>query len=138
MSEPAVVRAAGGVVLRPGATSDDVLVVYRSRYADWTLPKGKCEPGEADEACALREVREETGLECELLDELPTTEYRDSAGRPKHVRWWAMRVLAGETRTAPPEIDEVRWVPVSSVAAVLTHVRDVELVAAAVDPPEPV
>ncbi len=58
-----VVRAAGGIVVRDGR----VLLVHRPKYDDWTLPKGKAEAGESDEDCALREVREETGLECELV-----------------------------------------------------------------------
>ena len=66
----AVVRAAGGVVLRDGPEGREVLLIHRRRYGDWTLPKGKCDPGEHDEDCALREVEEETGLVCELLHEL--------------------------------------------------------------------
>ena len=75
-----VVRAAGGVVLRDGPSGREVLLVHRRRYDDWTLPKGKCEPGETDEDCALREVEEETGFACELDDELPSTEYVDAQG----------------------------------------------------------
>ena len=49
-----VVRAAGGVVTRNDAS--EVLLVHRDRYDDWSFPKGKCELGESDEDCALREV----------------------------------------------------------------------------------
>ena len=66
-----VIRAAGGVVGRRGDRGLEVLVVHRPQYDDWSLPKGKCEPDESDEACAVREVEEETGLVCELGDELP-------------------------------------------------------------------
>ena len=86
-----VIRAAGGVVLGPGESGTDVLIVHRPKYDDWTFPKGKAEPGESDEACALREVEEETGLRCELLEELPATTYRDSRLRSKRVRYWLMR-----------------------------------------------
>ena len=72
------VRAAGGIVHRDG----DVLLVHRPKYDDWTFPKGKAEGGEPDEDCALREVYEETGLECALEDELAPTHYIDSKGRP--------------------------------------------------------
>jgi 8-oxo-dGTP diphosphatase len=65
------VRAAGGVVVRDAPGGPEVLVVHRPEYDDWTFPKGKAEPGETDEACALREVEEETGLVCELESELP-------------------------------------------------------------------
>ena len=57
-----MIRAAGGVVERRGDQGLEVLLVHRPRYDDWSLPKGKCEPLESDEACALREVEEETGL----------------------------------------------------------------------------
>jgi 8-oxo-dGTP diphosphatase len=126
-----VVRAAGGVVRRAGAGGDEVLLVHRRRYDDWTLPKGKCEAGEADEDCAVREVEEETGLRCELLAELPSTRYVDGKGRPKQVRYWAMRLVAGEPRAAPPEIDEVRWVPRDEARELLSYAHDVAVVDAA-------
>ena len=65
-----VVRSAGGVPVREGPNGIEVLVVHRPQYGDWSFPKGKRKPGESDEACAVREVREETGLECALEQEL--------------------------------------------------------------------
>jgi 8-oxo-dGTP diphosphatase len=120
----AVVRAAGGVVVRgePGAL--EVVIVHRPKYDDWTLPKGKTEPGESDEQCALREVREETGLLCELLAELESSSYRDSLGRPKVARYWLMRPVGGKLR-ASHEVDEARWVPIAEAAEQLTHGRDI-------------
>lgn len=115
-------RAGGGVVVRDGL----VLLVHRPKYDDWTFPKGKAEDGESDEDCALREVREETGLECRLLDELPATEYVDSRGRPKRVRWWQMQVVAGDF--APTEeVDEIRWLPSADAAQLLSYGRDLAL-----------
>jgi 8-oxo-dGTP diphosphatase len=125
-----VVRAAGGIPVRGVGGDLEVLVIHRVRYGDWTLPKGKCEPGETDEACALREVEEETGLVCELQDELPSTEYRDSRDRPKRVRYWVLRVVSGEARPAPPEVDEVRWVPIDEARSLLTYERDASLLVA--------
>ena len=115
-----VVRAAGGVVVRDGR----VLLVHRPRYDDWTFPKGKAEEGESDEACAVREVYEETGLRCELELELEQTSYVDGRGRPKRVRWWRMRVLADDGFTANEEVDELRWLEHASAAALLTYERD--------------
>src|SRR5919106_1755911 len=102
-NEP-VIRAAGGLVFRDGL----VLLVHRPKYGDWTFPKGKCELGESDEACAVREVIEETGLCCELGAELPSTYYTDSRGRPKRVRWWRMEPVTGAFAPTD-EVDEIRW-----------------------------
>jgi 8-oxo-dGTP pyrophosphatase MutT (NUDIX family) len=118
-----VVRAAGGVVVRETGGREQVLVVHRPKYGDWTFPKGKCEPGESDEACALREVEEETGLVCELGGELAASEYRDGQGRPKRVRYWRMRAVDGGLAYRH-EVDEARWVTASEAEALLTYERD--------------
>jgi 8-oxo-dGTP diphosphatase len=121
-----VIRAAGGVVVRERKGVPEVLVVHRPRYGDWTFPKGKAEPGESDEACALREVEEETGLRCELEAELPSTEYFDAQNRPKRVRYWRMRPVGGEIELLH-EVDEARWLPVDEARGLLTYARDVAL-----------
>ena len=125
-----MVRAAGGVVGRRGARGEaEVLLVYRTRgQADWSFPKGKVKAGETDEWCALREVREETSLSCELGIELPSVSYRNRRGRPKVVRYWMMRVIAGEA--APRnEVHAVRWVDIRSALTLLTYSHDRELLA---------
>ncbi len=126
-----VVRAAGGVPVRAGETGPQVLLVHRPRYRDWTFPKGKCDPGESDEDCAVREVHEETGLVCALEQELPGTSYLDDRGRPKRVRWWRMRVVDGELAFLH-EVDVAEWLGIEAAAARLTYERDHELLVAAV------
>ena len=121
-----VVRAAGGLVVRESERGAEVLVVHRSQYDDWTFPKGKVEPGESDEACARREVEEETGLRCELGDELPATSYTDGLGRAKRVRYWRMRVVTGELGFAH-EVGDARWVTRAEAAELLTYARDLAL-----------
>lgn len=105
-----------------------VVLVHRPRYDDWTLPKGKRDPGETDEQCAVREVEEETGLRCALGRELLPTRYVDRRRRPKVVRYWEMRVLADRGFEANDEIDDVVWVPIEAAAARLTYPHDAELI----------
>ena len=117
-------QAAGGVVFRGGDDGEvEVLLVHRPRYDDWTLPKGKLEPGETHEQAAIREVEEETGLRCELGRELPPTSYLDGKGRPKTVRYWSMRPLAGSF-LPHREVDEIRWLPLHAARELLSHRRD--------------
>jgi 8-oxo-dGTP pyrophosphatase MutT (NUDIX family) len=78
------VRAAGGVVVRVEASGrQEILLVHRPQYGDWTLPKGKARDGETDEACALREVEEETGLRCTLVRELAFVRVHRSKEAPQ-------------------------------------------------------
>ena len=100
-----------------------VLVVHRPRYDDWSFPKGKAEADESDEATALREVLEETGLTCELEGELPATIYVDSLGRPKLVRYWRMRPIGGAF-VPGDEVDEVRWLGLEDARPLLTYEHD--------------
>ena len=121
-----MIRAAGGVVTRPGETGLEVLLVHRPKYGDWSLPKGKALRGEHDEECALREVEEETGLRCELGEELATTRYDDARGRAKRVRYWLMTPVAGDLEFRN-EVDDGRWLPVEEARDALSYVRDVQV-----------
>ncbi|MGI9023859.1 MAG: NUDIX hydrolase [Acidimicrobiales bacterium] len=123
-----VVHAAGGVVWRRGPSGVEILRVHRPKYDDWSLPKGKLDPGETSEAAALREVEEETGLRCLLGKELPPVTYTDRHGRAKVVRYWAMEVLSGRFRPND-EVDEVRWVTPGGAGALLTYGRDRQVTA---------
>jgi len=122
-----LVRAAGGLVRRDGGQGLEVLLVHRPQYDDWTFPKGKADDGELDEDCALREVIEETGLRCVLESGAGITEYVDSKGRPKRVRWWLMRPLEDRGFTPNDEVDELRWLTLGDAARLLTYDRDVAL-----------
>ncbi len=128
-----VVHAAGGVIRRRADDGGwEVLLAHRPRYDDWTLPKGKRDPGESDEECALREIEEETGLVCELGPELPGTSYTDGRGRPKVVRYWVATIVSGAF-VPNDEVDAVRWVGPDEAGRLLTYERDQAVLAAAVD-----
>jgi 8-oxo-dGTP pyrophosphatase MutT (NUDIX family) len=113
------------VIVRSGPEGEpELLVVHRPRYDDWTLPKGKAEPGESDEECALREVEEETGLVCELGPEVAVSEYEDAAGRPKRVRYFQMTPQEGAEAAPQNEIDDVRWLTRQRALDTLSYARD--------------
>lgn len=121
------VRAAGGLITRVDETGDpQVLLVHRSRYDDWSFPKGKLDPGETFEEAALREVKEETGLVCRLLAELASIRYRDADGLPKLVRYWQMVPLEGDIGDFAfnSEIDDLRWVQPVEAARLLSYSHD--------------
>jgi 8-oxo-dGTP diphosphatase len=129
----AVVQAAGAVVWRRSPAGEvEVLLVHRPRYDDWSLPKGKLDPGEDHATAALREVEEETGLRGELGPELPSTSYVDRRGRSKSVRYWAM-AAAGGSFTPTDEVDEAVWLPVGAAKERLTYERDRSVLDALVD-----
>jgi len=118
------IRAAGGVIWRDGR----VAVVHRPRHGDWSLPKGKLDPGEDFETAALREVEEECGLRCRLEDELPASRYA-VGGRPKVVRWWRMAVVEDAGFSPDDEVDEVRWLDPAAAHELLSYEPDRALVA---------
>jgi len=122
-----IVRAAGAVLV----DGERVALVHRPRYNDWTLPKGKNEPGEDDIAAALREVQEETGFHGRIERDLGVVRYtveKHGAVLPKVVRYYVMAVGAGAFEPNH-EVDELRWVTREQAAQLLTYERDREVLA---------
>jgi 8-oxo-dGTP diphosphatase len=122
-----IVRAAGAVLV----DGERVALVHRPRYDDWTLPKGKNEPGEDDIAAALREVQEETGFHGRIERDLGVVRYtveKHGAVLAKVVRYYVMAVGAGAFEPNH-EVDELRWVTREQAAQLLTYERDREVLA---------
>jgi polyphosphate kinase len=128
---PDVVMAAGGIVLRTSEQRDEVLLVHRPAYDDWSFPKGKVDPGESESEAAVREVVEETGFDCDLGDEVGSVEYGDRHGRRKVVRYWLMRPRGGGF-TPNDEVDEIEWCSPDEAVGRLTYERDRALLRSAV------
>jgi 8-oxo-(d)GTP phosphatase len=133
------VLAAGALLWRDqqGAPEGrvEICLVHRPKYDDWSLPKGKVDPGEHIMACAVREVFEETGHRISLGRPLPPQHY-DAAGRPKVVRYWLSEADPHAAPRLPDhEVDDVVFLPAGEAVRRLSYERDAELVRAALQGP---
>jgi 8-oxo-dGTP diphosphatase len=122
------IAAAGAVVWRVRDDRVEIALVHRLSYDDWTLPKGKLDPGESVRTAASREVREEIGARVALGRFLTRTRYRVETDR-KVVDYFAARYLDGEFSPSD-EVAAVRWVPVRAARELLSYERDHAVVAA--------
>jgi 8-oxo-dGTP diphosphatase len=116
------VCAAGAVLWRPGRKAVEVAVIHRPRYDDWSLPKGKVDPGETEPVTAVREVLEETGHCAHLGGRLGAVSYPIQQG-VKKVRYWAARSLGGEFN-AGREVDDLIWLPVADAMKKVGYAYD--------------
>lgn len=118
------VLAAGAVLWRPNGdpSSPEVAIIHRPRYDDWSLPKGKVDPGETEPVTAVREVHEETGYTSHLGRRLVAVSYPVEQGIKK-VRYWAARRVDGEF-SPNAEVDELKWLPVTEALNQLEYPYD--------------
>jgi 8-oxo-(d)GTP phosphatase len=127
--ESRLIRAAGAVAWRPGADGEEpeVLLVHRKKYDDWSLPKGKTEPGEPLPVTAVREVFEEGGARLVLGRRLTSVRYQ-AGGRPKRVHYWAARVSDVDPAAVPnSEVDQVAWLPAARARERASYEHDVRV-----------
>ncbi|MCV7054237.1 NUDIX hydrolase [Mycolicibacterium gilvum] len=122
------IMAAGAVLWRPqdGTDAPEIAIIHRPRYDDWSLPKGKVDPGETDTVAAVREIEEETGFRSHLGRRLPTVTYPVD-GAVKKVRYWAARAVGGEF-VPNDEVDEMKWLPADRAIAELGYPHDRKVV----------
>ena len=118
------VLAAGAVLWRSAGHADtpEIAIVHRPRYDDWSLPKGKVDPGETEPVTAVREVREETGHTSVLGRRLTAVSYPVEQDIKK-VRYWAARCVDGAF-TPNDEVDELIWLPVAAAMKRLDYPDD--------------
>ena len=119
-----IVLAAGGVLWRPGhrETAEEVAVIHRPRYDDWSLPKGKVDPGETEPVAAVREVFEETGHHVQLGRRIATVSYPVEP-RTKKVQYWSARSIGGSF--APNnEVDDLIWLPAAAAIKKVSYPYD--------------
>jgi 8-oxo-dGTP diphosphatase len=107
-AHPKVIEAAGGILWRRSAEVAELAVIHRGRHQDWSLPKGKRDPGESWQQTALREVFEETGCRAEIERFAGGTIYTVS-GRPKVVLFWHMAVVDEGVFEPNDEVDRLEW-----------------------------
>jgi 8-oxo-(d)GTP phosphatase len=128
--ESKLIKAAGAVAWRPGPDGrPEILLVHRRKYDDWSLPKGKVEPGETLAVTAVREVLEEGGARLALGRRLNSVRY-NVGGRPKRVHYWSASVASLDDRAVPnDEVDQIEWVAADRAAERISYNRDNAVVA---------
>ncbi len=119
--------SAGGVVFRGEKDRIEVVIVSVGGQSRWQLPKGLVEKGEKPEITAVREAREEAGVDSEIVQHLETIEYwyagLDGGERVrfhKHVHFYLLRYVGGDTGDHDWEVNEARWIPIEEASRQLT------------------
>jgi len=126
--------SAGGVIYRKHAGAIEIALIHvRHR---WGLPKGHVEEGESIDETAVREVREETGLEGRVRKKLGDIRYsyreKRRGGEPvriyKRVYFYLLRYIKGDVRDHDHEVEEARWFPISEAINVLKFATERRMV----------
>ncbi len=129
--------SAGGVVYRHENGVEEVVICGRNSPVIWGLPKGTPDPGETREQTAIREVREETGLEIDLQQFIDSIDYwfTSATTRVRHhktVFFYLMSPTGGDLTQHDHEYDVVRWIPAEEALNALTFENEVRIVQKAV------
>ena len=125
-AHPKVIEAAGGLLWRRAGGVEELAVIHRPRHSDWSLPKGKRDPGESWQETALREVLEETACRAEIDRFAGGTVYTVK-GRPKVVLFWHMTVDREASFEPNDEVDRLEWLPPEAALGRLSYGTEREL-----------
>ncbi len=134
-TKPQRVVAAGAALWRPDPDTGEphLAMIHRPRYDDWSLPKGKVDPGENEPVAAVREIWEETGQRSHLGRRLIQTHYQIPQGH-KTVHYWAARALGGDF-VPGDEVDRLEWLPIAEASERLTYPHDRDVLASFITHP---
>ena len=131
---PAIINktSSGGIVCRVTGKGIDVVLISVREGSVWGLPKGAIDKNESLPEAALREVREETGLTAEILEDIGHISYwyflKEKMNRiHKTVHFYLMRFISGSTDDHDNEVDEARWVPIDEAVNMLTYKSEREI-----------
>lgn len=118
--------SAGGVAFRSDGGCVEIALIKTSEEGKWQLPKGLIDPGETAEIAALREVSEEAGIVCELIEPIDSIEYWFFASFDgerkryhKRVHFFLMRYLSGDVSDHDHEVIEAGWSPINEAVKLL-------------------
>lgn len=133
MSETKLQFSAGGVVYRKLDSAPEVIILTRGEGKIFCLPKGKIEKSETPQETALREVREETGLNGTIERELGKIKYwfyseEDKARVRKTVTFFLIKYGSGDTSDHDTDAEEVRWLPIGQALKIMTYPSERQMV----------
>lgn len=120
-------ESAGGIVFKKEKSKTFVLVTQHSSHHGWVFPKGLIDEGEDKTKAALREVKEEGGIEAKIIKELKSVEYFykfENQTIKKKVTYFLMEYLSGNIEDHDWEMEAAEWLPVEEVDERLTYKSD--------------
>lgn len=124
--------SAGGVVYRDNDAGYEFVAVQRARHDDWSLPKGHIESGETREQAAIREVKEETGIDARIVAPIGEVVYFYKRPRQgltrKTVYHYLMEAVTHELGGPNWEVAEARWLPITEAHTLLTYSNDKQII----------